>query len=143
MYRGIWILKFNLNIEIQHTNIIISNIIDIFNPQCSKNGKIVYWFQNLEHTVPLFMLLSRFFPKNFHTFGIWKPMKIFHLLVPCRHRPGHWFYRNWKKIYLGFRIPKLWKILKISARTLHQAWFVFNFWGVLRGICGITQNFKY
>ena len=42
----IWILlKFNLNIEIQHryvlTNIIISNIIDTFNTQCSKNGKTV------------------------------------------------------------------------------------------------------
>ena len=105
---GIWILKFNLNIEIQHTNIIISNNIDIFNPQCSKTGKIVYWFQNLEHTVPLFML-SRFFPEIFHTFL--NPCKyfIYFSLVGIDQAID---YRNWKKstwVFVFQNYGKFWR----------------------------------
>ena len=46
----------------------------------------------------------------------------------CQHRPGHSLGEKIKlhemkneKNYMGFRIPKIWQILKHFARSFHQA----------------------
>ena len=65
----------------------------------------------------------RFFHFSFHAILFY-----FHNECPglCRHRPGHSLGKNLKlhemkneKNYMGFRIPKIWQILKRFAIHFH------------------------